>query len=116
MTRGACLLLLLLFGWLLALPVLRLSEPSRRVAVVSSGAREAVVVAGEYLRLPSPAPVVPRSPLLARLPVPCRFDGVERPRVVWATPAEPDDRRDALRRVQLRRRLPRLGGDDPPWA
>lgn len=115
MTRAACLLLLL-SSWLLALPALRLSEPSLRARVVAGGAREVSAAAGEHLVAQTAAVAVPRAPLQARLPVRQAFDVVGSAAKVWTLPAELGDRRDALRRVQLRRRLPRLGGDEPPWS
>jgi len=116
MTRGAWLLLLLLSSWLLASPALRLSEPARPAPIAANGNREASVAAGDHLLLPATPLGVPRAPLLARLPVPRGLAVVGSANHAAIFPTEPADRRDVLRRVQLRRRLPRLGGDDPPWS
>jgi hypothetical protein len=115
MTRGAWLLLLL-SSWLLALPALRLSGPCRQASIVASDCRDVSVAAGEHLVSQTAAVTVPRAPLQARLPVPHAFEVVGHAAQAWPLPTELGDRRDALRRVQLRRRLPRLGGDDPPWS
>ncbi len=116
MTRGACLLLLLLSSWLLASPSLRLSEPARGAPAVASQQRETSVGADDHLLSQPTTLGVPRAPLLARLPVPRGIAIVGGANDAWSLPDELADRRDELRRVQLRRRLPRLGGDDPPWC
>jgi hypothetical protein len=116
MTRGACLLLLLLSSWLFAQPGLRLNAAACRATVVADASREASAVAGEHLISQTATPEVARAPLLARLPLGHVLGVVEGPRSAHAWSAVVGDRRDAVRRVQLRRRLPRLGDDDPPWS
>jgi len=115
MTRGVCLLLLL-SSWLFAQPGLRLNAASRQATVVASAGRDASVGAGEHLVSQAATLEVPRAPLLARLPLGHELGVVTAPRSGWALPDALGDRRDAVRRVQLRRRLPRLGGDEPPWS
>ncbi|HYQ17819.1 MAG TPA: hypothetical protein VEQ58_18730 [Polyangiaceae bacterium] len=118
MTRGVSILLLLLSSWMLAIPALRASSAPLRAAVVAGSGDEArAAESAEHVAAQCATPEVPRAPFLARLPSP--QDAAYRSRWHhWLDRASfvVVDRREDVRRVQLRRRLPRLGGDDPPWA
>lgn len=115
MKRAAQLLLLLLASWLLA------AAPSARFARLTSApplsvvheprARESV----EHVVLEVATLQVAPAPLLARVPAPPPELAVDSR---WLAPhaAAPPDRREALRRVQARRRLPRLTPQEPPWC
>ncbi|HYP89147.1 MAG TPA: hypothetical protein VEQ59_13365 [Polyangiaceae bacterium] len=118
MTRGVSILLLLLSSWLLSIPALRASNAPLRAAVVASSNDEArAAESADHTGAQCATPEVPRSPLLSRLPWPhgAAHAGLGRS---WLDSGSMivADRREAVRRVQLRRRLPRLGGDDPPWS
>ena len=118
MKRAARLLLLLLTGFLLALPVLRVQQQVRvlvRAPIAAAFERKATT-AVEHAVAESSAPRVAAASLQARLPAPQpRWLSalVEREPSVLSAPR---DLRQALRRVQIRRRLPRLSDGDPPWC
>lgn len=117
MTRGVCLLLLLLSSWLWSAPSLRVHGLPSRAAVVADGSREArAAAASDHIAAQTAMPEVPKAPLLARLPPTTVHAAAPGPIRRWSLLARPGDRREALRRVQSRRRLPRLGGDEPPWC
>jgi len=117
MKRAAFLLLLLVFGaWLLAAPAARvpeLRETSPGISASDGRARTAV----EQLALQSATPLVARAPRLVRLPI--ASVAVPRASLTFTRQAAPEpvsDLRQALRRVQTRRRVPRLSGGEPPWS
>jgi hypothetical protein len=117
MTRSALSLLLLLTSWLLALPELRAATAPHPVAVVAVSHDQAR--AGEvrdHVAAQSAMPQVPRAPLLARLPALPMADDAWYPHRQSPCACRPHDLRAELRRVQTRRRLPRLGGGEPPWS
>ena len=117
MTRSALTLLLLLASWLLSLPELRAATAPAPVAVVAASHDEARAgEAREHVAAQSATPQVPRAPLLARLsPLPIAEHAWPlRWQRAWGS--APHDLRAKLRRVQTRRRLPRLGGGEPPWS
>jgi hypothetical protein len=115
MKRAAGLLLLLFAAWLLAGPVARVPRaPTAPKAVAAhDGTRGSAVE--HAVQRSAPAPVL-RAPLWARLPAAPL--ALSRRSARWArgvvTPAP--DLRAELRRVQTRRRVPRLGAEDPPWC
>jgi hypothetical protein len=115
MTRGALTLLLVLTSWLSSLPELRAATALAPAAVVAVSHDEALSgEAPEHVAAQSATPQVPCSPVMARLPAlplsgKARCQGRQ---IAGSSP--PQDLRAELRRVQTRRRLPRLGGD-PPW-
>lgn len=114
MKRAARLLLLLLFSlWLWALPgarLPRLAHVERAPAVSEQRVQSQV----EHVAPGSASAQLAKAPLLARLQAPPAF--CERaPFSELPRPTRLADRRAALRRVQVRRRLPRLPTGDPPW-
>jgi hypothetical protein len=115
MTRGALTLLLLLTSWLSSLPELR-AAPAPTAVVAASHDEAQSSEARDHVAAQSAMPQVPRSPVVARLPAlpltgQARCQGGE-----VARSSRPHDLRAELRRVQTRRRLPRLGGGEPPWS
>jgi len=116
MKRAAFLLLLVFGAWLLAAPASRIPAPRTEPPAVSASGDKAD--AGiEQLRPPSAASHVARAPRLARLPT-APFT-LPRGSLRFARRAafEPvRDLRRALRRVEKRRRIPRLSGGEPPWS
>lgn len=115
MKRAVGVLLLLFAVWLLASPAARVPHPSAAAPAASAhdGTRGSAVE--HVVQRPAPAPVL-RAPVWARLPAAPL--ALPRRAARWArgvvTPAP--DLRAELRRVQTRRRVPRLGADDPPWC
>ena len=115
MTRGVSLLLLLV-GWLVAVPALRVSAPPHATAAASERREASAAASGEQLAPQAATREVSRAPFLARLPVPNASAATAPRQVARRQAVGLVDRRAELRRVQLRRRLPRLGADDPPWS
>ena len=115
MKRAACLLLLLFSGWLLALPGARLQPAAARAPTVSVNDGK-VSPAVEHVAAASAMPQVLRAPLASRLPVPLLAPLHEREPWLRAAAARPRDLRAQLRRVQTRRRVPRLSAGEPPWS
>ncbi|HXK19361.1 MAG TPA: hypothetical protein VNG33_16235 [Polyangiaceae bacterium] len=115
MKRAVCLLLFVLGAWLLASPAARVPELRAQPPGLSASdgrLRDAV----EQLAPQSATPHVARAPRFARLPIaplglPPR--GATFRRQAAHEPVR--DLRQALRRVQTRRRVPRLSGGEPPW-
>lgn len=115
MKRAAQLLLLLLASWLLS------AAPSARFVNVAPAAppalssEERARSSVEHAVFEVATLQVARAPLLARVPAPL-------PQLTWherllaPQAIAPPDRREALRRVQTRRRLPRLTPAEPPWC
>jgi hypothetical protein len=117
MKPSPLLLLLLLTSWLLALPELyRATAPAPLAVVAASHDEVRAASAMEHLAAQSAMPQVPRAPLLARLAVEPPSAAPPRPAQASARSVRLHDLRAALRRVQTRRRVPRLGGGDPPWS
>lgn len=116
MMRGVCLLLLLSFSWLVARPGLRLVAAPARAAVVASARGDACVAGPEHVAAQSATPQVEPAPLLGRVPATPPGTPGASSTPSCERPGCTRDLRAALRRVQLRRRVPRLGGADPPWA
>jgi hypothetical protein len=116
MKRAARLLLLLLVGWLLALPLLRVERVRVLVRAPAAAAFERrVAPVAEHAVVEARAPLVADAPLQARLPAPS-FTSRSRPELGQPSALSlPRDLRQALRRVQPRRRLARLSSDEPPW-
>jgi hypothetical protein len=112
---AAWLLLLLFSAWLFVLPGTRLPPVVAPTPAVSVSDGQ-VSLAVEHVAAESVMPHVLRAPLWARLPVPS-FEPL-REREPWLRIAtqEPTDLRAALRRVQTRRRVPRLSTGEPPWS
>jgi|GEM_PF-3939992 len=115
MKRAVGLLLLLFAVWLLASPAARVPRPPAAGPALSAhdGTRGSAV---EHVvpRL-APTPVL-RAALWARLPaaplaLPRRAARWGRGGVMPAP-----DLRAELRRVQTRRRVPRLSAEEPPWC
>jgi len=113
MSRGVYLLLLLFGAWLCALPAARtVPVPTPQAAL--AGHAEATPNA-EHVAAQVATPVVAPAPFLDRLPATdVRFFGASRSFAI-AQAARVRDLRALLRRAQVRRRLPRLSGDEPPW-
>lgn len=115
MKRAVGVLLLLFAAWLLALPGAR--APRRLAApptVSASDGKAASAV--EHVVQQLPPPQVLRAPLWARLPAAPL--ALTRSRVRWVRGAlqRAPDLRARLRRVQTRRRVPRLSAEEPPWS
>jgi hypothetical protein len=118
MKRAARFLLLVLAGWLFALPAQRVQRVRGLARAPVAAAFEApTTIAVEHVVLETSAmPRVAAAPLHARLPAPS-FKLLCAPEQGRSTArVSPRDLRQALRRVQTRRRLPRLSSDDPPWC
>ena len=118
MKRAASFLLLVLAAWLLALPAQRVLQVRVLARAPVAVAFEAPTTSGvEHVVVETSAtPRVAAAPLQARLPAPS-FElqrALERGRP--SAGLSPRDLRQALRRVQTRRRLPRLSNDEPPWC
>jgi hypothetical protein len=118
MKRAARCLLLVLAAWLLALPAQRVQHVRALTRAPVAAAFEAPTTSAvEHVVVETSAmPRVAAAPLQARLPAPSfeLLRALEQGRpTAWLAPR---DLRQALRRVQTRRRLPRLSSDDPPWC
>ena len=114
MKRAAGLLLLLFAVWVLALPgahVPRGVASPPAVSAVDGKARVAVEHVLPQLTLPQ----VLRAPLWARLPAAPEALSGRRARWVQRAVELAPDRRAAVRRIFTRRRVPRLGAEEPPW-
>jgi len=117
MKRSVLWLLLLLASWMLALPQsYAATAPAQPAAVAADRDEARDGAAMEHVAAQSAMPQVPRAPLLARLPAPQLTTDPPPPTPARARSIRPHDLRAALRRVQTRRRVPRLGGGDPPWS
>jgi len=115
MKRTTWVLLLLFSTWLFAVPGARLrSEPARAPTLSVSDGKVSLSV--EHVAANPVAPPVLRAPILARLPVPTLEPLGQREPWLRAVAARPRDLRAALRRVQTRRRVPRLSSGEPPWS
>jgi len=115
MKRALCLLLLFAV-WLLAAPGASAPQPVGRVATVSASDEARVSAAVPHVAPQLALTRVMRAPLWARLPVvPSLVRRVLERRVSVVAGAAPD-LRAALRRVQTRRRVPRLSCEEPPWS
>ncbi len=115
MKRAAWLLLLLFSAWLVfpGLPGARLRPvPAPSVSVSDSK----VSLAVEHVAAKSVMPHVLRAPVGSRLPVPLFEPLGEREPWLRSAALRPTDLRAALRRVQTRRRVPRLSAGEPPWS
>ena len=116
MKRAAFLLLFVLGAWLLAAPAARVPELRAQPSEVSASDGKAGVAVEQLA--PQPAtPLVARAPRSARLPI-APIAPLPRGATFRRQAAhEPvRDLRQALRRVQTRRRVPRLSGGEPPWS
>jgi hypothetical protein len=117
MKRAAWLLLWLCSVWLLALPSSRLQQlqaPTRTdMAAASDGKTSAAL---EHVAAASAMPSVARAPVQARLPASPLALLSSRQGWQRVPPSRPPDLRQALRRVQTRRRVPRLSAGEPPWS
>jgi len=113
MKRAAGLLLLLFAVWLLTLPGAHVPRgvASPAVSAVDGKARVAVEHVLPQLTLPQ----VLRAPLWARLPAAPEALSGRRARWVQRAVELAPDRRAAVRRIFTRRRVPRLGAEEPPW-
>jgi hypothetical protein len=115
MTRGAQLLLLLLASWLLSASPRALATHVARAAspaVVDEQRARATV---EHAVLDVATPQVGRAPVIARVPAPSP-ELARDSRWLDAPSVSLPDLREALRRAQPRRRLPRLTPQEPPWC
>jgi hypothetical protein len=115
MKRAVALLLLLFAVWLLVLPAARVPRPTAAPPAASAhdGTRGSAVE--HVVQQVAPAPVL-RAPVWARLPAAPL--ALPRASARWArgVVARAPDLRAELRRVQTRRRVPRLSGEEPPWC
>jgi hypothetical protein len=115
MKHAVGVLLLLLAVWLLALPGARVPRVCATPPTVSADDRAAGAVVEHVVRQAMPAPVL-RAPLWARLPAePLALPPACARWTRGAVERAPDLRAE-LRRVQTRRRLPRLNAEEPPWC
>lgn len=113
MMRGVYLLLLLFGAWLCAWPAARTVPVPPPHAVLAGHAEATPNV--EHVAAQVATPVVAPAPFLDRLPATdARFFGAHRS-VAIARALVVRDLRALLRRLQIRRRLPRLNGGEPPW-
>ena len=117
MRRAAWILLLLLVAWVPTLPGARLQQLRARAdAPAATTTNERASALAEHVAARSATPRVARAPALARLPVaPLALLGEQES---WerASARRPHDLREAVRRAQTRRRIPRLSAAEPPWS
>jgi hypothetical protein len=111
----ACLLVLVaavLWGALpLAAAIATMEGTPRALGTPNDSAERSVLPAGQ------PMAKVPRAALVERLTVACSWALPLGRRSASSTATEsPCDRRRDLRRVQTRRRVPRMNSEEPPWA
>ena len=115
MKRAVSVLLLLFAVWLLALPGARAARaPAASPAASAYDGTVGSSVEHVVQQLP-PAPML-RAPLWARLPAAPL--ALPRASARWArgVVGHAPDLRAELRRVQTRRRVPRLSAEEPPWC
>jgi hypothetical protein len=115
MKRAACLLLLLAV-WLLGAPGAGAPRVPTRTATVAQDEGKVGAAVQHAVQQLAALPRVPRAPLWARLPVLPETATRELVRPMHAAYARTPDLREALRRVQTRRRVPRLSSEEPPWS
>ena len=117
MKRAACLLLLFAV-WLLALPSAGAPRPQLGPATVSVSAGKACLAVQQVVEQVAALPrVLPaRYVAPARLPALPQSLPCEHVRSTHRVYACAPDLREALRRVQTRRRVPRLSSEEPPWS
>jgi hypothetical protein len=117
--HGAWLLACLL---LLVTALLWSGGPHAAASAASQGATSAaksvrVTAQAAALAASRPTAEVPRSPLLARLAVTWLEATPSIRRLTGSVDRELScDRRRELRRVQTRRRVPRMNSEEPPWC
>jgi hypothetical protein len=115
MKRAVFLLLFVLTAWLLALPAARVARLPAEAPGVSVSAGK-LSTAGEHVAAQHAMPHVARAARVARLPIEAQSPphaGLALERLPALRPTR--DLRQALRRLQTRRRLPRLSAGEPPW-
>jgi hypothetical protein len=114
MKRAAGLVLLLFAVWLLAMPAARVPRAPAPPAVAAHDGTGGSAVE-HAVQQSAPVPVL-RAPLWARLPAAPL--ALSRRSARWArgVVTRAPDLRAELRRVQTRRRVPRLSAEDPPWC
>ena len=114
MKRAAWLLVALFSAWLFSRTAVSAPVDLKPSAVATVCAGK-LVTSVEQVSAPSAPLLVARAPLLGRVPVVPPTFGVRRS---WARVAAPRirDLRQAVRRAQTRRRVPRLSGGEPPWS
>lgn len=113
MKRAASVLLLLFTAWLVTLPSAHVRALASPPAVSAVDGKAVVTV--EHVVPTFTRPLLLRAPLWARLPA--APGPLLRGSACWARAAaeRAPDRRAAVRRVFTRRRVPRLGAEEPPW-
>lgn len=115
MKRAVGVLLLLFAVWLLALPGARAPRaPSAEPAASAYDGTVSCSVDHVVQQLQS-VPVL-RAPLWARLPAAPLALPRRSARWVRGVVGHAPDLRAELRRVQTRRRVPRLSAEEPPWC
>jgi hypothetical protein len=116
MKRAVFLLLFVLTAWLLAVPAARVARLPAQAPGVSVGDGKASA-AVEHVAAQHAMPHVARAARVARLPIEAQsppYAGLAFARSPALRPTP--DLRQALRRLQTRRRVPRLSGGEPPWS
>jgi hypothetical protein len=114
MKRAACLLLLFAV-WLLAAPGASAPRAPVRVATLAQHDGKAISAVRHVVQPLAASPRVQPAPVWARLPALPPLTRPERVRPTHGAYVDVPDLREALRRVQTRRRVPRLSGEEPPW-
>jgi hypothetical protein len=113
---SAALRLLLLAAWLLVGQGAIAPRTASAQARAQLGAAAAKRVDTAALPALSALPRVAPAPVLERVPI--ELATLPRMPPAWAPAsfAKPRDLRLELRRAQTRRRVPRLGSEEPPWS
>lgn len=115
MKRALCLLLLFA-AWLLAGPGVSAPRVPAHAPVCAATDEAQVSAAAQHVAPPLALARVLRATLWARLPALPELRLRERGRPGVGRYGSAPDLRAALRRVQTRRRVPRLSSEEPPWS
>lgn len=114
--RRALTLLLLFAVWLLAAPGAAAPRVPAGLATLSACDEARVDQAVQHVAPERAALRVGHAPLGARLPALLPLFARRRAQLIRGGGHAAPDLRAALRRVQTRRRVPRLSCEEPPWS